>query len=135
MFKYAQIQNNIVVGLQESSREIFSPDLVIVKGLVNLGDNYLNKKFSPVVVVAEQIRAIAPIAFRDRFTFDERVLITASQNPKVKTFEKDLETRRRHLSLDSPRLVLAMQLLLSENIIALGRDVVLLGDGSQDEKF
>jgi len=80
------------------------------------------------------IRKITPDAMRDRFTFDERVAIDNSTKPKVVTFRTDLGLRKRPVNLDSSRFALAMQLLLSENLIANGREVELLRDGSQDEQ-
>jgi len=95
---------------------------------------YQAKKSSSV------IRHISPDAMRDRFEFEERVLIDNSDKPKVKTFVKDLSLRKRLVNLDSPRFAMAMQLLKTESLLIAkeGRTVderiaELLRDGTPDE--
>jgi len=133
MFNYAEIKDGIVVGLQESDNKIVSPNLVIANNAVSLGDNYNNGKFTPFVKVAEKIRLISADAMRDRFTFDERVLVKQNANVKVQTFYDDLSFRKRAVNLDSPRFALAFALLEAENIITPERTAVLTADGSPDE--
>lgn len=69
---------------------------------------------------------------RDLFTFEERVAIKSSNNNSVKTFYDDLAFRKRHIDLYSPKLRLALDLLLSEQLIAVGRDLEIIANEQQD---
>ena len=134
MFNYANIVDGVVVGIQQSQKEIINTDLISVPtyDLSLLGKSYDGDIFidSPEL---EVIRRITPDVMRDRFFFEERVAIKSSTNMEVQTFYDDLTFRRKPVNLDSPRFRLAMDLLLAEGLIKTGRDAVLLADGTQDE--
>ncbi len=136
MHNYALIHNGIKVGEQSSTNIISNPSLIFIEDMMPVdGSTYdaESKVFTAPVIAPEKIREISPDAMRDRFFFDERVLIDNSLSPKVVTFRNDLMFRRKPVSLDSPRFALAMQLLLSEQLIEVGRDITLLQDGTPDE--
>jgi hypothetical protein len=71
---------------------------------------------------------IGSVEFRDRFTFEERVLLDNSNHAQVVTFIKDLSLRVRPVDLRSPRFALAMALLLELELIAVGRDVEIMSN-------
>ena len=83
----------------------------------------------PVIAV----RAISPNAMRNRFTFEQRVLIKESTNARVQVFSDDLAAKTSPVNLDSPKMGLAMALLFAENIISEAEQVTLLRDGTPDE--
>lgn len=133
MFNYALIKNGKKIGSQSSTKPINTPDLILlsVDEVVLDGSIFNGKSWQAPVI--EKIRHITADAMRDRFTFDERVLIDNNLNPKVVTFRNDLMFRRKPVNLDSPRFRLAMDLLLAEQLIEVGRDLILLQDGTPDE--
>ena len=73
---------------------------------------------------------ISSVNFRDKFTFEERVKIDNSTNPKVITFIRDLSLRTRPVNLRSPRFALAMALLIKLELIDVGRDLVIMGNST-----
>ncbi len=134
MFNYAEVIDGVKKGDLSTPVEVNSPELVLVKGdMPAYNSKYENGVFLPPMPLAA-IRFITPYAMRDRFTFEERVAIKSSADPRVQTFYDDLSLRKRLVNLDSERFALAMQLLLSEKLIAVGREVKLLRDGSPDEQ-
>ncbi|MFT5755395.1 MAG: hypothetical protein ACI9LM_000102 [Alteromonadaceae bacterium] len=92
------------------------------------------------VIEVVKIRKITAEAMRNRFTFDERVLIDSSLHPRVKTFRNDLAAKTTPVNLDSVKIGYALDLLEAENcLILLGGKTIqqhrtkLLADGKQDE--
>jgi len=71
---------------------------------------------------------IGSVEFRDRFTFEERVLLDNSNHAHVVTFIKDLSVRVRPVDLRSPRFASAMTLLLQLELIAVGRDIEIMSN-------
>jgi hypothetical protein len=135
MYSYAAIENNVKVGDQQSSNKINHENLILIDGVMpENGALYINKKWqAKPVVVAPVIRAITPEAMRNRFTFEQRVLIKESTNARVQVFSDDLAAKTSLVNLDSPKMGLAMALLFAENIINEAEQVTLLRNGTQDE--
>jgi len=132
---FAKVKGSVVVGLQQADKKPLDNMLFECLSEVDIGWAFDGVNFSAPVAEVEIVRKITPDAMRDRFTFDERVAIKSSPNMQVATFYDDLSLRKRLVNLDSDRFSLAMQLLLSEKLIEVGRDAVLLQDGTQDEQI
>ncbi len=91
----------------------------------------------PALVV---IREISAETFRNRFDFEERVLIESSVSPRIKTFKNDLAAKTKPVKLDSPKIAAAIALLESENCLIplegetmAERKARLVADGTQEE--
>ena len=80
MFKYAQIDNGVIVGLQEAHKEIIANNLVLLTNeIVGLGDTYSNGVFAPKIPTSPPpIRTITKRSFMQRFTQAERIAIRNS---------------------------------------------------------
>jgi len=130
---FAKVKGGVVIGLQQANKKPLDNMLFECLSEVDIGWAFDGVNFSAPVVEVEIVRNISPDAMRDRFTFDERVAIKSSPNMQVQTFYDDLSLRKRLVNLDSDRFALAMQLLLSEQLIEVGRDIILLADGTPDE--
>lgn len=132
-----------VTGINdENEPEIVTPkiDAIHHHDSPAIGSSFIDDTFVAPVVEVDVIRHISPDAMRDRFEFEERVLIDSSEKPEVKTFVKDLSLRKRLVNLDSPRFAMAMQLLEVENLLIAKegqtvdeRIAELLRDGTPDE--
>lgn len=154
MYKHVRITDNKVVSTQLSAR--FIPSLTVIlstkqekelldNGInlpplfhvtdaeVNNDDELKDGKFIAPEIIIKPVDTITPAAMRDRFTFEERVLIDNSIVPEVVTFRTDLALRVKPVRLNSPRFGMAMALLLSKDLIEAGREITLLENGTADE--
>lgn len=129
MFNYVKVVDGIVKSTQSSPNKVISPDLILINGELPA----INSRYENDVFLAPIIREITSDAMRDRFTFEERVAIKSSADMRVQTFYDDLSLRKKPVNLDSPRFKLAMDLLLSEKLIEVGRDIVLLQNATSEE--
>lgn len=118
MSRYAKIENNKVenvIVLRDEDVGLMPSDWVLVKSdTANIGDDYINGVFvaqAPVYIEPPApIKTLSPIAFKLRFTPQERVAIYASTDVIVKDFIA---------ILDDPRLTL-VDLTLQSTIDAVG---------------
>lgn len=135
MNKYALIEDGVKIGEWQDDSIVISPNLVLVDGAMpEDGALYVNQKWqAKPVIIAEIIRAITAEAMRNRFTFEQRVLIKESSNARVQVFSDDLAAKTSLVNLDSPKMTKAMSLLFAENIISEAEQVTLLRDGTPDE--
>ena len=135
MRNYIHVVEGVVIGVQSSMEKIVSQQLIEVDDDKSqmVGKLYKNGKFSDKA--KDAVRVITPDAMQDRFTYEEKVKIVASAKPEVKVFYDDLRFRTRPVNLNSKRFRLAMNLLLVENCIDVGRDLALLADGTPDEAY
>lgn len=133
-FKYVDVKNGVVVGLQESQKEILSKELILVGELPVLGSTYdeVLKTFTVPVVEVELIREITLAAFRTRFTFAEKIAIESSTDAGIRVLEKDLAARSM-IRLNLKQLKDGLNYYVSKGLLAAGRVSKLLQDGTTDE--
>ena len=89
--------------------------------------------YGTVEVPVIAIRNISPYAIRTRFTFEQRVAIKKSTSAEIQVFSDDLAAKTTAVNLDSPKMLLAMNLLFAEGIISEEEKTTLLRNGAADE--
>jgi len=130
--RYAKIENgkveNVIVLLDDDLPKMPSDWTLIKSETANIGDDYINGAFvaqAPVYIEPIIIKTLSPIAFKLRFTPQERVAIYASTDVIVRDFISILDDPR----LQSIDLSLQSTIDTVNYLISIG----LVGSTRKDE--
>lgn len=137
MFNYMKVIDSVVVSVMQSSLESQNNQLIAIDNydLTLVGKRYINGEFIDIA-----IREITAEAFRNRFKFEEKLKIEASQNPAIKVAMGDLMAKQTPVNLDSPKYDWYFAELEKDNCFVPDegqtieqRKAQLLRDGEQGE--
>lgn len=132
--RYAKIENekveNVIVLLDEDLDKMPSEWTLIKTETANIGDDYINGVFvaqAPAYVEPVIIKIIPPVAFKLRFTPQERVAIYASTDAMVKDFISILDdTRLQTVDLTLQSTIDAVNYLAQIDLISTTRKTEIL---------
>lgn len=130
--RYAKIidskVDNVIVILDDDLPKMPSDWVLIKSDTSNIGDDYVNGVFiaqAPAYVVP--IKILSPIAFKLRFTPQERVAIYASTDAMVKDFISILDdTRLQTVDLTLQSTIDAVNYLAQIDLISTTRKTEIL---------
>lgn len=132
---YAQLENDICVGVQQALGELQAANLIEIADYDEryLGQTYDGQNWLDVPVVVAPIRNITKRAFYARLSMSEKIAIEQSDDPVVKVINKELSFSS-FVDLDSPDLASGLDYLVSVNILTAARKDELLTNGTNTEQ-
>lgn len=146
---YAQINNGAVTGISQTHSAINAPNMVGIASFdaVKLGDLYSNGNFTtPVVVLVPEAKHITKLAFRNRFSQVEKMMIefaslddpTADepvrlQKAALRATLKDQEAAK-YIDLECIPTISGVQSLEAMGLLAEGRAEAILSAPVQEDE-
>lgn len=128
---YAQLENNIVIGITQSSSEINNPNNILIDffdvGLI--GKTYSNGTFIDVPIIPTLQQYCTILEFRSKFTTTEKVAIytAADSNVLIKIWLDDLNAVQNNVvDLSDARTIEGVQGLEAAGLIGTGRAAEIL---------